>query len=66
MFSRTKIYQTQKNAKHDNARLQAEQTSYKKPPNIVVNVVIVISLDEWGGYITIYVIKIVPKTARFY
>ena len=57
---------TQKKANNNNARLQAEQTSYKKPPNIVANVVIVISLNEWGGYITIYVIKIVPKTARFY
>ena len=37
---------TQKNAKNDNARLQAEQTSYKKPPNIVANVLIVISLNE--------------------
>ena len=45
---------------------RAELMSYKKPPNIVANVVIVISLNEWGGYITIYVIKIVPKTARFY
>ena len=57
---------TQKNAKNDNARLQAEQTSYKKPPIIVANVAIVISLNEWGGYIIICVIKIVPKTARFY